>query len=204
MKWIRDLYDRILKWSDSKYGAAILVILAFSEASFFPVPPDVLLIALALGARSKAIQYGILCSIGSVVGAIFGYSIGQFLWWSGEGVFSGLAIFFFDAIAGFTRDMFYQIQDKYETWNFWIIFTAGFTPIPFKLFTITSGAFSINFPMFIIASTISRSARFLLVSGLIWKYGAPIQEFIDRYFNKLAILFTILLIGGFFLIKYLL
>ena len=204
MKWIRDLYDWILKWSDSKYGAVALVVFSFSEASFFPVPPDVLLIALALGARSKAIQYGILCSIGSVVGAIFGYSIGQFLWWSGEGVFSGLAIFFFDAIPGFTRDMFYLIQDKYETWNFWIIFTAGFTPIPFKLFTITSGAFSINFPMFIIASTISRSARFLLVSGLIWKYGAPIQAFIDRYFNKLAILFTILLIGGFFLIKYLL
>ena len=204
MKWIRDLYDWILKWSDSKYGTVALVVLAFSESSFFPIPPDVLLIALALGSRSKAIQYGVLCSIGSVVGAIFGYSIGQFLWWSGEGVFSELAIFFFDAIPGFTRDMFYQIQDKYETWNFWIIFTAGFTPIPFKLFTITSGAFSINFPMFIIASTISRSARFLLVSGLIWKYGAPIQDFIDRYFNKLAILFTILLIGGFFLIKYLL
>ena len=204
MKWIRDLYDWILKWSDSKYGTVALVVLAFSESSFFPIPPDVLLIALALGSRSKAIQYGVLCSIGSIVGAIFGYGIGQFLWWSGEGAFSGLAIFFFDAIPGFTRDMFYQIQDKYETWNFWIIFTAGFTPIPFKLFTITSGAFSINFPMFIIASTITRSARFLLVSGLIWKYGAPIQEFIDRYFNKLAILFTILLIGGFFLIKYLL
>ena len=204
MKWIRDLYDWILKWSDSKYGTVALVVLAFSESSFFPIPPDVLLIALALGSRSKAIQYGVLCSIGSIVGAIFGYGIGQFLWWSGEGTFSGMAIFFFDAIPGFTRDMFYQIQDKYETWNFWIIFTAGFTPIPFKLFTITSGAFSINFPMFIIASTISRSARFLLVSGLIWKYGAPIQKFIDRYFNKLAILFTILLIGGFFLIKYLL
>ena len=204
MKWIRDLYDWILKWSDSKYGAVALVVLSFSEASFFPIPPDVLLIALALGSRSKAIQYGVLCSIGSIAGAIFGYGIGQFLWWSGEGAFSGLALFFFDAIPGFTRDIFYQIQDKYEIWNFWIIFTAGFTPIPFKLFTITSGAFSINFPMFIIGSTISRSARFLLVSGLIWKYGAPIQEFIYRYFNKLAILFTILLIGGFFLIKYLL
>ena len=175
MKLIRDLYDWILKWSDSKYGTVALVVLAFSEASFFPIPPDVLLIALALGSRSKAIQYGVLCSIGSIVGAIFGYGIGQFLWWSGEGAFSGLALFFFDAIPGFTRELFYQIQDKYEIWNFWIIFTAGFTPIPFKLFTITSGAFSINFPMFIIASTISRSARFLLVSGLIWKYGAPIQ-----------------------------
>ena len=103
MKWIRDLYDWILKWSDSKYGTVALVVLAFSEASFFPIPPDVLLIALALGSRSKAIQYGVLCSIGSIVGAIFGYGIGQFLWWSGEGTFSGLAMFFFDSIAGFTR-----------------------------------------------------------------------------------------------------
>ena len=87
MKWIRDLYNWILKWSDSKYGTVALVVLAFSEASFFPVPPDVLLIALALGARSKAIQYGILCSIGSVVGAIFGYHRAQLEEPSGESRF---------------------------------------------------------------------------------------------------------------------
>ncbi len=202
MKWVRDLYDWVLKWSDSKYGAAALVIMAFAEASFFPVPPDVLLIALALGARSRALRFGLLCSIGSIVGAIFGFSIGHFLWWSGTGEFSGLAQFFFKIIPAFTHDIFYSIQDKYEIWNFWIIFTAGFTPIPFKVFTVTAGAFDINFMMFLIASTVSRSARFLLVSGLIWKYGEPIRGFIDRYFNKLAILFTVFLIGGFLLIKY--
>ena len=192
----------VLKWSDSKYGVWALVLLAFAEASFFPIPPDVLLIALALGARSKALRFGLLCSLGSIGGAILGYSIGQLLWWNGTGSFSGMAQFFFNVIPGFTHDIFYVIQDKYEVWNFWIVFTAGFTPIPFKVFTITAGAFDINFAMFIIASTISRSARFLLVSGLIWKYGEPIRGFIDKYFNKLAILFTTFLIGGFLLIKY--
>ncbi len=203
MKWVRYLYDWVLKWSDSKYGVTALVCMAFAEASFFPIPPDVLLIALALGARSRAMQFGFLCSAGSIAGAIFGYSIGQFLWWNGEGGFSELAQFFFNIIPGFTQDIFYSIQVKYEVWNFWIIFTAGFTPIPFKIFTITAGAFDINFPMFLIASTISRSARFLLISCLIWKYGESIRGFIDRYFNKLAILFTVLLLGGFLLVKYL-
>jgi membrane protein YqaA with SNARE-associated domain len=114
-----------------------------------------------------------------------------------------LAQFFFDVIPGFTTDIFYAIKAKYEMWNFWVIFTAGFTPIPFKVFTVSAGAFDINFILFLIASTLSRSARFLLISGLIWKYGEPIREFIDNYFNKLAILFTVLLIGSFVLIKYL-
>ena len=202
MQWVRDLYDWVLKWSESKYGTVALVVMAFAEASFFPIPPDILLIALALGARKKAIRYGILCSLGSIVGAMFGFGIGYFLWWSNPGEFSGLAQFFFNIIPGFTQDLFYRIQEQYNAWNFWVIFTAGFTPIPFKIFTISAGAFDINFSLFLIASTISRSARFLLVTGLIWKFGEPIRNFIDQYFNKLAILFTILLIGGFFIIRY--
>ena len=202
MQWVRDLYDWVLKWSESKYGTVALVVMAFAEASFFPIPPDILLIALALGARKKAIRYGILCSLGSIVGAMFGFGIGYFLWWSNPGEFSRLAQFFFNIIPGFTQDLFYRIQEQYNAWNFWVIFTAGFTPIPFKIFTISAGAFNINFSLFLIASTISRSARFLLVTGLIWKYGESIRNFIDQFFNKLAILFTILLIGGFFIIRY--
>ena len=202
MQWVRDLYDWVLKWSESKYGTVALVVMAFAEASFFPIPPDILLIALALVARKKAIRYGILCSLGSIVGAMFGFGIGYFLWWSNPGEFSGLAQFFFNIIPGFTQDLFYRIQEQYNAWNFWVIFTAGFTPIPFKIFTISAGAFDINFSLFLIASTISRSARFLLVTGLIWNFGEPIRNFIDQYFNKLAILFTVLLIGGFFIIRY--
>ena len=101
-------------------------------------------------------------------------------------------------------DGFNNIQAMYNQWNFWIVFTAGFTPIPFKLITISAGTFNINFLMFLIASIISRSARFFIVASLIKVFGDPIKEFIEKYFNLLALIFTILLIGGFIFIKYIL
>ena len=202
MSWLRKLYDWVLKWSNSKYGPLMLGLMAFAEASFFPIPPDVLLIPLALGLRAKALRLAFICSLGSILGAIFGYVIGSYLWWEGVNQFSWLARLFFDVIPGFTPEIFYSIQAKYEIWNFWVVFTAGFTPIPFKVITISAGAFDINFILFVIASTLSRSARFFLLSALIWKFGEPMRVFIDKYFNLLAIIFMILLIGSFVLIKY--
>jgi len=202
MRWLRNLYDWVLKWSNSKYGPLMLGLMAFAEASFFPIPPDVLLIPLALGLRAKALRLAFICSLGSILGAIFGYVIGSYLWWEGVNQFSWLARLFFDVIPGFTPEIFYSIQTKYEIWNFWVVFTAGFTPIPFKVITISAGAFEINFILFVIASTLSRSARFFLLSALIWKFGEPMRVFIDKYFNLLAIIFMILLIGSFVLIKY--
>lgn len=202
MRWLRNLYDWVLKWSNSKYGPLMLGLMAFAEASFFPIPPDVLLIPLVLGLRAKALRLAFICSLGSILGAIFGYVIGSYLWWEGVNQFSWLARLFFDVIPGFTPEIFYSIQTKYEIWNFWVVFTAGFTPIPFKVITISAGAFDINFILFVIASTLSRSARFFLLSALIWKFGEPMRVFIDKYFNLLAIIFMILLIGSFVLIKY--
>jgi membrane protein YqaA with SNARE-associated domain len=202
MRWLRNLYDCVLKWSNSKYGPLMLGLMAFAEASFFPIPPDVLLIPLALGLRTKAFRLAFICSLGSILGAIFGYVIGSYLWWEGVNQFSWLARLFFDVIPGFTPEIFYSIQTKYEIWNFWVVFTAGFTPIPFKVITISAGAFDINFILFVIASTLSRSARFFLLSALIWKFGESMRDFIDKYFNLLAIIFMILLIGSFVLIKY--
>ena len=202
MRWLRNLYDWVLKWSNSKYGPLMLGLMAFAEASFFPIPPDVLLIPLALGLRAKALRLAFICSLGSILGAIFGYVIGSYLWWEGVNQFSWLARLFFDVIPGFTPEIFYSIQAKYEIWNFWVVFTAGFTPIPFKVITISAGAFDINFILFVIASTLSRSARFFLLSALIWKFGESMRDFIDKYFNLLAIIFMILLIGSFVLIKY--
>ncbi len=201
MNWVKRLYDWVLHWAETPYGAPALFILAFAEASFFPVPPDVLLIALALGLRKRSFWFAGVCAIASVLGAIAGYGIGHFVWWSGPGVFSSTADFFFRVIPGFTLHGFDSIKQLYDHWNFWIIFTAGFTPIPYKVFTITAGAFDINFPLFLLASIISRSARFFLIGGLIWKFGDPIRLFIDKYFNKLAFLFVVLLIGGFLIIK---
>lgn len=204
MKIIRRLYDWMLHWAETPYGPMALFVLSFIEASFFPIPPDALLIALAIGLRKKAFNFAAICTIASVLGAILGYGIGHFLWWSGPYQFSSVANFFFDNIPGFTQTLFFSVKALYDEWNFWIIFTAGFTPIPYKVFTVSGGAFDINLVMFIIASIISRAGRFFLVAGLIWKYGTQIKIFIDKYFNWLAIAFTILLIGGFVLIKYLL
>lgn len=204
MKLIRKLYDWMLHWAETPYGPIALFLLAFAEASFFPIPPDALLIALVLGARAKAFRFAGISTLGSVAGALVGYAIGYLAWWTPDGGFTGLAGFFFTYIPGFTIDVFYQIQAMFVEYDFWIIFTAGFTPIPYKVFTIASGAFDINIPMFIIASIISRGARFVLVTWLLWKFGAQIKSFIDKYFDWLAIAFTVLLVGGFVVIKFVL
>ena len=203
MKILRKLYDWVLHWAETPYGAIALFILAFAESSFFPIPPDALLIALVLGARTKAFKFAATCTIASTTGALLGYAIGHFMWWTPTGEFTSLAGFFFANIPGFTHEIFYKIQNMYAEYDFWIIFTAGFTPLPYKVFTVSSGAFNISLPMFIIASVISRGARFFLVAFLIWKFGPQIKNFIDKYFNLLAIAFTVLLIGGFVVIKYL-
>jgi membrane protein YqaA with SNARE-associated domain len=202
MNLLKKMYDWVLKWAGTPYGSIALFILAFSESVFFPVPPDVLLIALALGCTTRSFRYALYCTMGSVSGAMAGYAIGHFIWISASGEFTGFANFFFDNIPGFTVDLYNNIKAMYDKWNFWVIFTAGFTPIPYKIFTVTSGVFDINFMLFCIASFVSRSARFFLVAFLIWKFGAGIKSFIDKYFNILALGFTACLIGGFIALKY--
>jgi len=190
---LRKLYDWVLHWAETPYGSWALFILAFAESSFFPLPPDVLLIALAISIPAKAFRYALICSAGSVLGGIAGYVIGyQFM-----------------DLVGFRILNFYGLMEKYDIisdlygrYNAWAVGIAGFTPVPYKVFTISAGAFKINFPVFLMASVVSRSARFFLVGWLIYKFGAEIRSFIDRYFNILAVVFTILLIGGFILIKW--
>jgi membrane protein YqaA with SNARE-associated domain len=191
---LRKLYDWVLHWAETPFGSWALFLLAFSESSFFPIPPDVLLIALSVAVPRKAIKYALICSVGSVLGGAFGYLIGwQFMTGIGDRIilFYGLA------------EKYEYIETLYKTYDAWAIGIAGFTPIPYKVFTISAGAFHINFAVFIIASVISRSARFFLVGGLIYIFGPKIQGFIDRYFNMLAVAFVVLLVGSFILIKYL-
>jgi len=191
---LRRLYDWVLHWAETPYGTWALFLLAFCESSFFPIPPDVLLIALAVAIPKKSFKYALVCSAGSVLGGCLGYLIGwQFMAGMGEKII---------AFYGLTQKIGY-IKDLYTNYDAWAIGIAGFTPIPYKVFTISAGAFNINFPVFIIASTISRSARFFLVGSLIYILGPRIQTFIDKYFNILAVVFTVLLIAGFVIIKYL-
>ena len=188
----------MLSWGNSRWGALALFLFAFAESSFFPIPPDVLLIALCLGVTSRSFRYGAICLSGSIVGAMIGYAIGFFCWQNTAGEYTALANWFFAHV--FSLESFLSVGELYDKYNFWIVFTAGFTPLPYKIFTITGGLFHINFAMFIFASIISRGLRFMLIAALIWKFGAPIKSFIDKYFNLLAIAFTVLLIGSFFLV----
>jgi len=166
-----------------------------AESSFFPVPPDVLLIALAISIPAKAFRYALICSLGSLLGGVAGYMIGY--------QFMDLVGFRIVDFYGFA-EQYQAVGNLYNRYNAWAVGIAGFTPIPYKVFTISAGAFKINFVIFLIASAISRSARFFLVGWLIYKFGPGIRLFIDRYFNVLAFVFVALLIGGFILVKYLL
>lgn len=196
------MYDWMLSWGNSRWGALALFCFAFAESSFFPIPPDVLLIALCLGVTARSFRYAAICLAGSIVGAMAGYALGFFLWQNTAGEYTALAQFFFNHV--FSMESFLKVGALYDRYNFWIVFTAGFTPLPYKLFTITGGLFHINFAMFLLASVVSRGMRFFAIAWLIWRFGAPIKRFIDKYFNLLAIAFTVLLIGSFVLVAKLL
>jgi membrane protein YqaA with SNARE-associated domain len=191
---IRRLYDWVLSWAESPWAMAALFALSFAEASFFPIPPDVLLIAMCLGASRKGFAYAGVCSVASVVGGLLGYAIGAFAWSHLQGVF-------FQYIPGFSPASFEGVQALYREHGVAIVFTAGFSPIPYKLFTITSGVMDLSIGPFLAASAVGRSLRFFLVAGLIYRYGDKIRHFIERYFNALALIFSALLVGGFLALK---
>ena len=192
--WIRRLYDWVLHWADTPYGLQALAVLAFVESSVFPIPPDPLLIALCLGAIGRALRFATIATVASVLGGLLGYGMGAGVWSSASG-------FFFEYVPGVTPEAFATVQTLYDQWDFWAVFVAGLTPIPYKVFTISAGVFAINLPVFILASTLSRGLRFFLMAGLIYRYGEPIRSFIDRYFNLLTWTFGFLLVLGFVLIE---
>lgn len=192
---LRRIYEWVLHWAETAYGSWALFVLAFCESSFFPVPPDVLLIALAVSIPKKSMKYAAICSASSVLGGCFGYLIGwQFMNSVGTRIID---------LYGLSQNVEY-IGTLYNRYDAWAVGIAGFTPVPYKLFTIAAGIFQIDFTIFVLASLVSRSARFFIVAGLIYIFGPGIRSLIDRYFNILAVAFTALLIAGFLLIKYLL
>ena len=196
MKAVRRLYDWVLSWAETPYGVSALGALAFVEACFFPVPPDVLLMALCLALPVKAYRFALVATLGSVAGGVAGYLIGWKLW----GTVSPL---FFEYIPGFTPEGFVHVKGWFERYDFWTIFAAGFTPIPYKIFTIAAGAFQINLPIFVGASLISRAMRFFLVAALFYYLGRPARALIEKYFNLLTFLFLGLLLAGLLLVNYL-
>ncbi|MFQ6608953.1 MAG: YqaA family protein [Fidelibacterota bacterium] len=194
MRWLRKVYDWVLHWAETPYAVPALILLAIAESSFFPIPVDVLLIAMAISIPKRAFHYALYTSLSSVIGGVGGYIVG----------------FYFMHFIGNTIIDFYGYEQQYNTLahtfqehNFLAILVAALTPIPYKVFTITAGATNAGFVEFILASILGRTARFFAISSLIFFFGKRIKGFIDRYFNLLSIIFTILLVGGFILIKYL-
>jgi membrane protein YqaA with SNARE-associated domain len=192
---IRRLYNWVLHWAHTPYGTPALAALSAAESSFFPIPPDPLLMALAMSRPERSLWYAFVCSASSVVGGMLGYLIGWQMWHL-------VSEFFFANIPGFTHDIFDLVAQKYNDNAFLAVFTAAFTPIPYKVFTIAGGVFEISFVEFVAASVAGRSMRFFLVAGLIRVLGAAIKEKIDRYFDWFALGFTALLVLGFMVIKY--
>ncbi|GAF79182.1 unnamed protein product [marine sediment metagenome] len=209
----RRLYDWTLAWAYRPSSSVALFTLSFSESIIFPVPPDVLLMPLVLGNRRKWLRYAFLCSLASVLGAVAAYLIGWLAW-------AHIDMWMYKCFgwAGLTEENFTKIASQvagkdYRLWVFGTVFTAGVTPLPFKVFNIFAGMFgtaeqTVNpvmfFVWFLIAATLSRSMRFFLLAVLMRLFGAKITPFIDKYFNWLALAFAVLLVGGFVVVKYML
>ena len=192
LSMLQRVYNRCMEWIQTPAGVWALFFIAVAESSFFPIPPDVFLIALCVGAPKKSFKFALICSVGSVLGGALGYGLGLgFMDTVGQSILNLYGL----------QDKYTVVQGLYQQYDALAVGAAGFTPLPYKLFTITAGAFKIDFVTFMVVSLVARSARFFLVSALIYKFGAPVQHFINKYFNILTLVFLGLLIGGFVLIK---
>ena len=186
---IGGMVDWVVGWAQSPSAVTALFIIAFAESSFFPIPPDILLITMALINPEMAFKFALVCAVGSVLGGMFGYLIG---WVGGRPLLHKI----------FSEAKIQVVKDAFEKYEVWAIAVAGFTPIPYKVFTLSAGTFEIPFKPFALVSAVSRSARFFLVAGAIYLWGESVKHLIEKYFNWFSIVFMALLIGGFVLVKY--
>lgn len=191
---IRRLYDWTMALAGHRHALPALAAVAFVESSVFPIPPDILLIPMILAAPQRAFLYALVATIASVLGGLAGYGIGYFLFDTvGEPVL---------AFYGMTAE-FEKFSESYNAWGAWAVLIAGMTPFPYKVITILSGATQLSLPVFIVASIVARGLRFVIVAALLWKFGAPIRDFIERRLGLMFALALVLLIGGFAAVKYL-
>jgi membrane protein YqaA with SNARE-associated domain len=193
---LRKLYFWTLHWADTKYALPALVLLSFAESSFFPIPPDILLMAMCFARPQKWLLYSAWCTVASVAGGVLG-------WFLGWGFWELTRDFFFAVVPGFTPAVFEKVQHLYQDNAFLAILTAAFTPIPYKVFTVAAGVFLVSIPTLILASIVGRGGRFFLVGGVIRFFGPKARPFLERNFEWATVLLLILFVGGFAAIKYL-
>lgn len=191
---IRRAYDWTMRMATHRKAPQALFWVSFAESSAFPVPPDAMLIPMVLADRSRAWYYASLATLASVLGGIVGYGIGYFL-------YETLGVWLINAY-GLARQ-FEAYRAAYNEWGLWIILIKGLTPIPYKIVTIASGAAAFNFWVFVAASIVTRGARFFMVAALLYWFGEPIRELIERRLTLLTTAFVVMLVGGFVVIRYL-
>lgn len=191
---IRRLYDWTLGLAEHRYALVALAIVAFLESSVFPIPPDLLLIPMIIAAPRRAFVIAGICMVASVAGGLLGY-------WIGYSVFETVGR---PVLEFYGKDAYFdEFATRYNEYGAWMVLIAGVTPFPYKVITILSGSTGLSLPVFIVASMIARGLRFFIVAALLWKFGAPIRDFIERRLGLMFILFVILLLGGFYVVKFL-
>ncbi|MCW8916232.1 MAG: DedA family protein [Magnetovibrio sp.] len=191
---LRSAYDWTMKFASHEHALWALFFVAFIESSVFPIPPDILLIPMILACREKAWKIAAVCTLGSVLGGLAGYGIGFYLFEQ-----FGRPIFEFYG----KLDKFEDFQAMYNEWGAWVVAMAGLTPFPYKVITIASGVTALNIGTFVIASILSRGARFFIEAWLLWYFGDPIREFIEKYLGILITGGFVVLFGGFVAVKFL-
>jgi len=191
---LRRLYDWAMRMAQHERAPLILFWVAFVESSVFPIPPDIMLIPMVLARRAKAWVYATIATAGSVLGGLAGYAIGYFLF-----EYVGLPIL---TVYGYA-DRFAETADLFRQWGVWILIAKGWTPFPYKVLTIAAGAFKMDLLAFLLASIVARAMRFYLVAALLFWFGEPIRDFIERRLSLVTTAFLVTLVGGFIAIKYL-
>lgn len=191
---IKKLYDWTMGLADSRYALFALAAVAFVESSVFPIPPDILMIPMILAAPKRAWLIAAVATVSSVLGGLLGYYIGYAL---------------FDTVGRpvlefYGKDAYFdEFAVRYNEWGAWAVLIAGVTPFPYKVITILSGSTALSLPVFIVASIVARALRFFVVAALLWKFGLPIREFIEKRLGLMFVLFIIILLGGFYVVKFL-
>ena len=194
IRMIRRLYDWTLSMSSHPRALWVLALVSFAESSVFPIPPDLLMIPMILATPHRAWLIALVCTVASVIGGLAGYAIGAF-------AYEGLGRPILEALG--KADSMEAFNEQFNDFGFWPVLIAGLTPFPYKVITIMSGWTGLPLGTFLITSIVARGLRFFVVAGLLWKFGAPIRVFIEKYLGLLFTLFVILLVGGFYLLRYL-
>ena len=193
MNFLKRTYNWTLEKAQHKNAKWYLSLISFAESSFFPIPPDILLIPMALASKANALFYAFICTLFSVLGGILGYAIGYFF-------YNSVGIYIVDFYH--LENSFNIFESYYKEFGILIVLGAGITPFPYKFITIASGVFGLNIFLFIIISIIGRGLRFYLIAILLYFFGEKINLIIDKYFNILTIVFFILLVGSVFIIRF--